>query len=145
MPELQRLPPTRDALVLHIKTSNFQLTEWKDALVSDKTPRDPNGNGWERNENKLQIRCTTKKPAPDEVLEFVICNSKKSRCETNKCPCFSLDMKCTDLCNCRSCSNVNTDEDGVTTEENDDYENFDVDDWDDMIDDEEDLLDNDDI
>ena len=71
-------------------------------------------------------------------------NCKKSRCETNKCPCFSLYMKCTDLCNCRSCSNVNTDKDAETTEE-DDYENFDDDDWDDMIDDEEDLLDNDDI
>ena len=52
-------------------------------------------------------------------------------------------MKCTDLCSCRTCSNVNTDEDAEATEE-DDYENFDDDDWDDMID-EEDLLDNDDI
>ena len=49
-------------------------------------------------------------------------------------------MKCTDLCSCRTCSNVNTDEDAEATEE-DDYENFDDDDWDDMIDDEEDLLD----
>ena len=62
----------------------------------------------------------------------------------DKCPCFYLDMKCTDLCNCKSCSDVNTDEDAETTEE-DDYENFDDDYWDDMIDDEEDLLDNDDI
>ena len=54
-------------------------------------------------------------------------------------------MKCTDLCSCRTCSNVNTDEDAEATEEDDDYENFDDDDWDDMIDDEEDLLDNDDI
>ena len=54
-------------------------------------------------------------------------------------------MKCTDLCNCKSCSNVNTDEDVETTEEDDDYENFDDDDWDDSIDDEEDLLDNDHI
>ena len=84
-----------------------------------------------------------KKRAPDEVSEFVICNCKKSRCETNKCQCVSLDMKCTDLCSCRTCSNVNTDEDAEATEE-DDYENFDDDDWDDMID-EEDLLDNDDI
>ena len=68
----------------------------------------------------------TKKPASDEVLEFVICNCKKSRCKTNKCPCFSLDMKCTDLCNCRSWI-VNTDEDVETTEE-DDFENFDNDD-----------------
>ena len=54
-------------------------------------------------------------------------------------------MKCTDLCNCKSCSDVNKDEDAETTEEDDDYENFDDDYWDDMTDDEEDLLDNNDI
>ena len=121
------------------------MAEWKDALSSDKTLRDPNGNGWERNENKLQIKWTTKKAAPNEVLEFVTCNCKKSKCETNKCPCYSLDMKCTDLCNCKSCSNITTDEDIETIEEDDGYENFDNDDeWDEMIDD-EDLLDNDNI
>ena len=59
-----------------MKRSNFQVAEWKDALVSDKTPRDPKENSWEKNENKLQIKWTTKKSAPDEVLEFVICNCK---------------------------------------------------------------------
>ena len=49
------------------------------------------------------------------------------------------------LCNCRSCSNVNTDEDVETTKENDDYENFSNDDWGDMIHDKEDLLANDGI
>ena len=63
--------------------------------------------------------------------------------QINECPCFSLNMNCTDLCNSKSCSNVNTDEDAETTE--DDYENFDDDDWDDMIDDKEDLLDNNEI
>ena len=52
-----------------------------------------------------------------------------------------LDMKCTALCNCKSCCNIYTDEDVKATED-DDYENFRDDDWDDMIDDEEDLLDN---
>ena len=46
-------------------------------------------------------------------------------------------------CICKSCSNVNTDEGVETTEEDGGYENFDDDNWDDMIDDEEDLLDND--
>ena len=49
------------------------------------------------------------------------------------------------LCNCRTCSNVNTDEDVETTKENDDYENFSDDDWGDMIHDKEDLLANDGI
>ena len=42
-------------------------------------------------------------------------------------------MKCTDLCNYKSCSNVYADEDVETTEEDEDYENFDNDDWDDMM------------
>ena len=46
---------------------------------------------------------------------------------------FSLDMKCTDLCIYKSCSNVYADEDVETTEEDEDYENFDNDDWDDMM------------
>ena len=99
-----------------------------------------------KNEHKPQIKLTTKRPVPVEVLEFVTCNcKKKSRCETNKCPCFSLDMKCTDLWSCESCSNTYTDQDVETTKEDDDYENVDDDDWDDMIDDEKYLLDNDDI
>ena len=55
-----------------------------------------------------------------------------------------LDKKCTVLYNCKSCSNVYTNED-VEAIEDDDYENFHNDDWDDMIDDGEDLLDNDGI
>ena len=86
-----------------------------------------------------------KNSTTDEVLEFVICNCKKSRCEKNKCPCFSLDMNCTDLCNCKSCSSVYRDEDVETTEEEDDYENFDSDDWDDITDNEKYLLDDSDI
>ena len=54
-------------------------------------------------------------------------------------------MNCTDLCNCKSFSNVYRDEDVETTEEEDDYENFDGDDWDDITDNEEDLLDDSDI
>ena len=78
VPEPQRLAPTRDALALYKKGSNFQVADSKDALISDKTSGYPNGNGWERNENKLQIKWTTKRPAPDKVLEFVICNCKKA-------------------------------------------------------------------
>ena len=75
-----------------------------------------------------------------QILLYVI--AKEGRCETNKCTCFFL--KFTDLCNTKSCSNVNTDEDAEATEK-DDYKNCDDDDWEDMIDDEEDLPDNGDI
>ena len=35
-------------LILQTKRSNFQVAEWKYALIAGKTPPDPNGNGWER-------------------------------------------------------------------------------------------------
>ena len=53
-------------------------------------------------------------------------------------PFFHLD-------NCKSCSNVNTDEDAETAKEDDNFENFGNDDWEDIIDDEKNLLDNDNI
>ena len=97
-------------------------------------------------ETKMNFKSSGRKkiPALVEFFECVICNCKKSRYETNKCPCFSLDMNCAGLWNCKSCSNVYTNEDVETTEKDDDYENFDDDNWDDIIDDEEELLDNDD-
>ena len=67
------------------------------------------------NKKKLQIKWKTNKPAPDRVFEFVTCNCKKSRSGPNKYQCFSNKMKGTDLCNCKSCSNVYTDEDIETT------------------------------
>ena len=54
-------------------------------------------------------------------------------------------MKCTGFCNCKSYSNVYLDEDTETIKEDDDYENFENNDCDDIIDDEEDFLNNDNI
>ena len=85
-----------------------------------------------------------KKIALNEVLEFVTYNCKNSRCKTKKCQCFPLEN--TDLCNCKSCSNVYTDSDEETAEEDNNYHKFDDGDhWDDIIDDKDDILDNDDI
>ena len=99
------------------------MAEWKDIPISDKTPQDLNGNGWEKNENELPMKWATKKIALNEVLEFVTYNCKNSRCKTKKCQCFPLEN--TDLCNCKSCSNVYTDSDEETAEEDNNYHRFD--------------------
>ena len=35
LPEPQKLPPTKDALLLHFKRVNFQTRQWKSALLKE--------------------------------------------------------------------------------------------------------------
>ena len=56
----------------------FRLTEWKDALIYNKTPRDPNGKDWKRSKKILQIKWTSNKPALDEVIQICTCNYIKT-------------------------------------------------------------------
>ena len=70
-------------------------------------PNDPQGCSWENSDNQLEIKWMSRSPAPDEVLEFTTCACKRTHCATNQCQCFLLNLKCMDLCGCRSCSNKN--------------------------------------
>ena len=107
MPDPERIPPTSDALRLHIMRCNYQIREWKKSIDDEHIPGDPEGFGWEKTESQHEIKWMTKRPAPDEVLEFTICACKKTNCATNQCQCFALNLECMDLCACRSCSNKN--------------------------------------
>ena len=64
LPDPQRLPPTADALLLHIKRSNYQSYEWKESLNCDFEPLDPNGNGWYMEDESIQIKWQNQLPAP---------------------------------------------------------------------------------
>ena len=46
VPDPQKLPPSFDALILHLKRSNYQTKEWKNALNSIHDFVEPVGNGW---------------------------------------------------------------------------------------------------
>ena len=44
-------------------------------------------------------------PAPESVLEMMVCECRKSACG-NMCQCWILELECTDLCKCSgSCNN----------------------------------------
>ena len=89
MPDPEKIPPTRDALRLHIIRCNYQVYEWKKAIDCEHIPNDPEGCGWEKSDNRLEIKWMTKKPAPEEVLEFTTCGCKK-----NKLSVQSMSMLC---------------------------------------------------
>ena len=105
IPDPERIPPTKDSLNLHIMRCNYQVREWKKAIDGEHIPNDPQGCRWEKTGGKPEIKWMSNRPAPDEALEFTTCSCKKTHCATNQCQCFSFNLKCMDLCECRSCSN----------------------------------------
>ena len=105
VPDPRKLPRTQDALYLHIKRANYQSFVWKRALCYEYS--NPVGNGWIREDGALSIQWTLNRPAPDEILEFISCNCKKSKCATNDCQCKSVSLDCIDMCKCDGCPNGN--------------------------------------
>ena len=55
------------------------------------------------------IACMNKQPAPNAILEFVSCPCKKNGCKSGSLTCKSLQLACTNMCDCTSCENSNTD------------------------------------
>ena len=80
-PPPQKLPPTRDALLCHCKRVSFVTAMVKHALEADFEIPSPDGHGWSIVDGKLSIVWILLPPAPDDVLQLVSCNCKKSACK----------------------------------------------------------------
>ena len=105
-PPPQKLPPTRDALLCHCKRVSFVTAMVKKSLETDFQMPSPDGYGWSITEGKLSIVWIILPPAPDEVLQLVSCNCKKSSCRRGNCNCLGYNLACTDLCGCgENCEN----------------------------------------
>ena len=129
-PPPESLPPTKDALYLHFDRLNYQCRQWKTALNLHHELSDPTDHGWVNDDNgRLGIHWTECKPAPEAILEFVTCSCRKSECGTNQCGCVFVNLRCIDLCLCKSCKNSNKDTnidiedifDGDVYDSNDEY------------------------
>ena len=69
----------------------------------------PDGHGWYfADDAELEIKWMDCNPAPDEILEVVICDCKK-KCVQTSCSCMQLGFSCTDACSLVNCSNTSDD------------------------------------
>ncbi|GBO01866.1 hypothetical protein AVEN_19157-1 [Araneus ventricosus] len=87
---LARLPPTTDAAQLHAMRSYHQVQTW---LGNEK---DPLKWGWMHTPSGLFPKKSEKDPAPESLLQFISCTSKKG-C-TNACGCRKAGLHCSLLC-----------------------------------------------
>ena len=73
----QQLSPTHDQLQQHGKRCNYQSYVWNQALLADPDIPPPCGHGWLLRDDLLKIQWTKNMPAPESVLEIMLCECQK--------------------------------------------------------------------
>ena len=101
--QIHTLPPTSAAAKHHSLRVYYQVQEWVGASQLDAT-----NFGWKLEKGKLVPITCDLPAAPSELLKIIRCECK-GNCDSNRCSCFRLGIKCSPGCeNCcgTSCSNT---------------------------------------
>lgn len=99
------LPPTSDAIRLHIESAHYQSLVWKQANVTDPVLPEPQQSGWKLERNTLVPVLMTKSPIPVACIEMIKC-SCKTGCRSLRCKCRKSGLPCTRMCSCDNDSDV---------------------------------------
>jgi hypothetical protein len=106
------LPPTRDALHLHIRRAHYQTLVWKMALEPNPSLPSTEQSGWYLTTNgTLTPRLLTVEPRLEtsSALTSCGCPLQGMRCTTRKCKCNAKTLACTRGCSCvEYCRNPKT-------------------------------------
>jgi len=87
----EALPPTSDALSLHVKRVHYQAIVWKQAHCTEPHLPDPETLGWKKiADNKLQPLLMTQDPIPKACKEIISC-SCSTGCSNLRCSCKKLN------------------------------------------------------
>lgn len=80
------LPPTTDALQLHIQRAHYQAMVWRQAVLPQPILPLPMSSAWVLQDGILKPRLTSKAPVPDTCVETVSC-SCRTVCSSQRCTC----------------------------------------------------------
>lgn len=95
----ESLPPTSDAVYLHIKRAHYQTTVWKQANQPIQELPRATDMGWTMINGILIPQLMTLPPIPEACKEIVSCGCKKG-CSTLRCSCRKAKLPCTAACSC---------------------------------------------
>ena len=100
--DVERIPPTKDALALHLLRSVYQASIWVSACSSHIDLPRLEDHGWVVKDGKVEPLWITKPIIKDVFQLDVKCHWTKGRCVS--CKYSNAGLKCTRLCTC-SCIN----------------------------------------
>ena len=105
----EALPPTKDALLQHLKRAEHQTKIWLSSLEPIPRIQDPDGHGWKKGDDGiLRPVLMTMDPMPKAIAEMVKCSCKASQCK-GRCSCKAAELPCTNACPCEGedeCQNI---------------------------------------
>ena len=104
--DLEKFPPTPNAIRFHILRTHFQGYIWYRAPIKRSIDIAPETYGYSNVEDELVPIITDKDILPEKLP--MPCNCKK--CKSDKtCVCLKNDLPCSECCKCRkACSNNRT-------------------------------------
>ena len=99
---LDSLPPTQDALQLHLRRVNHQVLIWKTALQPCPPLPNPDGNGWFYDEGVLKPKLMTQEVISAACLQLAFCGCTRGGncCANGRCTCVRLALQCSKACKC---------------------------------------------
>ncbi len=94
-----KLPPTSDAFIFHLKRVHFQAMVWRQANVAMQILPKPEDMGWRNEDGILEPILMSLDPIPKACLELIRCQCTTG-CRTLRCKCRKANLFCTALCMC---------------------------------------------
>ena len=102
--DLEKLPPTKDALLFHIARCNFQAKVWFQAQTVVQTvgkPKDTGGWVDDVDNDKLDMVWSSIPAVPEACVELITCGCQ-TQCRTARCKCCRSGQMCIPACKCRA-------------------------------------------
>ena len=98
---LDSLPPTQDALHLHIRRANYQCMIWNKAREPRLSLASPEENGWFYKDGVLKPKLTNQEEVSASCLQLAFCGcSRNDSCVNRRCTCVRLSLGCSKGCKC---------------------------------------------
>lgn len=117
-----KLPPTSDAMKLHILRAMYQALVWYCAGIAKPDLPSPETCGWHVDKGHLVPTLMELEAIPSVCRELVSCGCHGD-CSTARCSCKRASVACIEACKCNNCKNgVNRSEETDSDSEEDEIE-----------------------
>lgn len=93
----QALPPTSDALNLHIKRAHYQTRVWRESVLAKPALPSPVTAGWILDQGQFRPELMSLTPIPQSCTEIVSCGCNEG-CSSKKCSCRKGKLICMAAC-----------------------------------------------
>ena len=100
--DLDALPPTQDALILHINRANYHTMVRNKALEPCPSLLKPVDSGWYYSEGLLKPKLMTREEVSAACLQLAYCGCSREGgcCVNRRCTCVQLCLSCSKACKC---------------------------------------------